>query len=85
MELSSLCARVAPNQRLNITLKCVLIQKKSKQFGDIKFYCRIIQIIHIHFDYRDWNGLQTKLHEMIEATVTELLQPNENNLTPQSK
>lgn len=38
------------------------------------------------FDFhRDWTGLQTILHEMINATVGELLQPNENNLTPQSK
>lgn len=35
--------------------------------------------------HRDWTGLQTILHEMIDATVGELLQPNENNLTPQSK
>lgn len=34
--------------------------------------------------YRDWDGLKLILHEMIDATVSELLQPNENNLIPQS-
>lgn len=33
---------------------------------------------------RDWDGLKTILHEMIDATVAELLQPHENNLIPQS-
>lgn len=34
--------------------------------------------------HRDWDGLKLILHEMIDATVSELLQPNENNLIPQS-
>lgn len=34
--------------------------------------------------FRDWIALQANLQEMIDATVSELLQPNENNLIPQS-
>lgn len=43
-----------------------------------------IILVVFYLNYRDWGALQTILHEMIEATVTELLQPNENNLIPQS-
>lgn len=45
----------------------------------ILIYVRIFLI-----SFRDWNGLQQTLHEMIDAIVEELLQPNENNLIPQS-
>lgn len=46
MELSSLFGRVAPNQRSNITLKCVLILKKSERFiCNIVFLVLLISII----------------------------------------
>lgn len=33
---------------------------------------------------RNWHNLREILHEMIAGTVTELLQPEKHNLTPQS-
>lgn len=97
MELLLHSEQAAPNQRLNIMLKCAPIQRKSKHLVEnFESFFYILQVLHfliffslnlnsIFFSFdRDWTGLKTILHEMIESIIEELLQPTENNLIRQS-